>query len=232
MDKLNSLTSKELLDLFNKVSGQSVKRFADRAAGIKRILGLMSDPSRKQKIEALLGLASTTVAVIEVPERLPTVGEVLAAGMEASAAQQGVPALRDPKPKPKPKASDAKPINDKLVAIAGRVVRKENVAKVVKGESLWGSVAAPPSDKDRLKGAHAKLNLNYPAKETVKPMREGTKRHKLVSLMRSKGVTVEEVMAMFGLTEGQAVYKLRDLHYMSGHGLEVRNGRVFVTDKG
>lgn len=225
MSTLESLTSKELLDLFNKVSGQSVKRFADRAAGLKRLAKLREDPVMRSRVDALL-----TPPMIDAEAPLPTIAEVLEEGLEAGAERQGVLPLRGPKPKPKVRAADAKPVSDTLVAIGGRVVRKENVAKVVKGEALWGAVAAPPSEKDEMKG-HCDLNLNYPEKGNIKPLREGTKRHKLVTAMRSKGVTIEEVMAMFGLTEGQAIYKLRDLHYMSGHGLEVKHGRVFVRDR-
>lgn len=237
MNKLESLTSKELLDLFNKATGQSIKRFSDRAAGLARIQKLIAkDKVVAAKVQALLGLDSTSVLVFDTEAPLPTIAEVLEEGLEKGAKRQGVLPLRGLSPKPKQKkltAKDAVPVegSDNLVTIGGRVVRKENIAKIVKGESLWGAVGEPPAEKDALKGEHNKLNLNYPPKATIRPMREGTGRQKLVMLMRKKGVTPEEVAEMFNLTVAQAIYKLRDLHYVGGHGLEVRNGRVFVTDK-
>lgn len=251
--QLETMTASELVRLFNQVTGQSVKRFADRVQGLRRVTKLLAEPAAKAKLEAALGLRGTTIEVVPADQPIPTVAEALAEMPEVVAAGTAAPAkARKAKAKAKPAAPAAKkaapakraskaaatpmtlvkPIEgSKLVAAAGRVVRPENAEKVLKGQSLWGAVSAPPSDKDRLKGDNGRLNLNYPAKKGIKPLREGTKRHKLVTVMRSKGVTVEDVMAMFGLTHDQAVYKLRDLHYMSGHGLEVRNGRVFVTDK-
>lgn len=231
MSKLESLTSKELLDLFNKVSGESVKRFADRKAGLARVQKLIAkDKAAAAKVTALLGLASTSVTVVDAP--LPTIEEALREGLDATAKARGVKPLKK-QPQPKKVVGGVTPIEGSaiLVAVAGKVVRKENAEKVQAGAVLWGKVKAPPAEKDKLEGAGSALNLNYPAKASVKPMREGTKRAKLVGLMRTKGVTVEEVMKLLGLDRGQAVYKLRDLHYMSGHGLEVRDGRVFVTDK-
>jgi hypothetical protein len=262
--QLETMTPSELVRLFNQVTGQSVKRFADRQQGFKRVVKLLAEPATKAKLEAALGLKGTTIEVVPADQPIPSVAEAFATMPEVVAAGTAEPAPAKPRrkvtkvavaPAPKAKATKApakraskaaatpmtliKPIEgSKLVAAAGRVVRPENAKKVLAGQSLWGAVAAAPSDKDKLKGDNARLNLNYPiktdkdGKPAVKPMREGTKRHKLVSMMRTKGVTVEDVMAMFQLTHDQAVYKLRDLHYMSGHGLEVRNGRVFVTDRG
>jgi hypothetical protein len=250
--QLETMTPSELVRLFNQVTGQSVKRFADRQQGLKRVTKLLAEPAAKAKLEAALGLRGTTIEVVPADQPIPTVAEafaempeVQAAGTAAKPRRSKIEAKVAPKAKAKPAAKAKRPSKaaatpmtlvkpiegSKLVAAAGRVVRPENAEKVLKGQSLWGAVSAPPSDKDRLKGDNGRLNLNYPAKKGIKPLREGTKRHKLVTVMRSKGVTVEDVMAMFGLTHDQAVYKLRDLHYMSGHGLEVRNGRVFVTDK-
>ena len=83
--------------------------------------------------------------------------------------------------------------------------------------------------RDRLDGKNAGLNMNYQRKKVIKPLREGTDRYKLVIAAR-KGITIEEVMSMFGLLREQAVYKLRDLHYTAGHGLQTRGGKVFVVD--
>lgn len=209
MNKLDTLTASELVVLFNKLTGSSVKRFADRAAGLKRINKLLaSDPAMKQKADALLGLKFTAVEVVPADQPIPTVEEAF----------QEMPEVKSPK-------------NPKLVSVKGRTVRPENKARIEKGEALWGSVGAPPAEKDRLAGEAGRSNLNYPAKKIIKPLREGTDRHKLVTIMRKKGVTIEDVMEMFKLEAGPAIYKLRDLHYTSGHGLVVKGGRVFVTDK-
>lgn len=246
MNRLESLSASELLALFNKVSGENVKRFADRKSGLRRLQKLAADPAKRDQITAHLNLGQTKITVIDRDKPLPTLEETLRAGADERARKAGLPTLSDP-PKPTPRRKAGKkrkpaaaatpqtlirPIEgSKLVSAGGRVVRPENAEKVLAGKALWGAVGDAPSDKDRLKGENSRLNLNYPAKKSIKPMREGTKRHKLVAIMRSKGVTIEDVMAMFQLTHDQAVYKLRDLNYMCGHGLEVRNGRVFVTDK-
>lgn len=257
MNRLDSMTASELLALYNKVTGQSVKRFADRASGLKRVLKL-----DQAQVLLALNLGATTVTVVDDGKPLPSLEQALQEGADERARAAGRPTLAEPAPKPARKRVKAKveaapapkakakpaakkdkaaatpqtlvrPIEgSKLVAAGGRVVRPENAQAVLQGKSLWGAVGAPPSDKDKLRGDNARLNLNYPAKKDIKPMREGTKRHKLVVAMRGKGVTIEDVMAMFQLTHDQAVYKVRDLHYMCGHGIETKNGRVFVTDKG
>lgn len=270
MNRLDSMTASELLAIYNKVTGESVKRFADRASGLRRVQKL-----DQSKVLEALNLAATSVTVVDDGKPLPSLEQALQDGADERARAEGRPGLDTPVAKPKrtrkaaapasgegpaelkklltirpskakakakPAAKKAKaaatpqtlirPIEgSKLVAAGGRVVRPENAQAVLAGKSIWGGVGDAPADKDKLKGDNARLNLNYPAKKVIKPMREGTKRHKLVVQMRGKGVTVEDVMAMFQLTHDQAVYKLRDLHYMCGHGLEMKNGRVFVLDR-
>lgn len=209
MNKLESMTASELVVLYNKLTGENVKRFSDRTAGLKRINKLIADPAMKLKADALIGLKFTAVEVVPLDQPIPTVEDAF----------NEMPEVKEPKGPAK------------LVSVRGRTVRPENKARVEKGEAIWGTVGAPPSEKDRLPGEHARVNLNYPAKKTIKPLREGNDRHKLVTVMRKKGLTIEEAMEMFSLTAEQVIYKMRDLHYTSGHGLAVKNGRVFVTDK-
>lgn len=223
---LSSLTNSQLLSLFNSVSGKKVKRFADRKTALRRIGEMLKDQVLKPKVEAALGVRATTAVVLEEP--LPTIAEALKEGLEKGAKRQGVPALADKKLR----LEDAKPIegSDVLVSIGGRVVRKENAKKIAAGIALWGKLGKRPSEADRLPD-YPHANFNYKPKDKIKPIRPGSDREKLVDVMRKKGITPKEAAEMFSLDEDQAMYKIRDLHYTSGHGLELRKGRIYVTDK-
>jgi len=238
MDSLSKLSSPALVELFNQLTGESVKRFASKGAGLKRIEKLLTDAKVAARLDALLGLKQTTVIVqepIDDGSPIPEVNEDTLTDILDKTTDKPLKAKPKAKkaPKPAPDSDEVKAIKDRedLVAVRGRVVRPENAQRILKGEALWGGVGDQPKDKDRLKGENAAVNLNYPPKPGgPKPLREGTMRAKLVAAMKAGGVTVEDVMREFGIERGAAIYKLRDLHYVSGHGLQMKGGRIFLND--
>jgi hypothetical protein len=221
VDSKNRPTS-ELVEIYNLITGGQVKRFASRKVGAKRILAAAAkneEVARKlDKLAAINVEAPVKVSMREVFEDdrskpLPTTAEVLEEVAQREAEDLGT------------KTVPGTP----LVTINGRTVRPENVAKVKKGIALWGALGEKPGEKDRLRGVNQAINLNYPLKAKVVPLRKGTDREWLVTAAR-KGLTVEQVMEKFNLKREQAIYKLRDLHYVGGHGLVTRGGKVYVIE--
>lgn len=230
---LNSLKTNELLRIYNAVTGEGVKRFSDRTAALRRVTALTQNEATAEKVSALLASATVTGNDPTEEKPVPTLEQAFREGLEKDAKRRGIPGLSDKPTVGKNKlpvtASSAGGAAKEMVVVRGRRVRPENVNAVKRGASLWGAVGDDPKEKDQVQG-HGNLNLNYKRKEFITPMREGTKRHRLVEAMRKKGVTPEEVMQMFGLEYGAAVYKIRDLHYMCGHGLTMREGRIYLND--
>ena len=219
-------TNKGLVDIYNLVTGGNVKRFASRPAGIARIMRHANEVEtvavKLDKLVATTGAVPVKAAdpIGEVlnddrSKPLPGVGEVLArvAGKEADELE-----TRTVKGTP-------------LVVVNGRTVRPENVSKVKAGVAIWGGLEKPTAKKDKLRGVNQDINLNYPLKDKVAALREGTGRYKLVVAMR-KGITIEEVMKMFDMKREAAIYKVRDLHYVGGHGLKTVGGKVFIIEPG
>ncbi len=218
-DLLKSLSGPELIQKWNQMTGDSVKRFASRTAALARFDRAVSkDPALGKKLLAIL---TTTVTVVSDP-----------APAEVAAPAPAPKAPRAPRVSAR-EAKKVKPIEGSKqgrVNVAGRAVLPQNAKRVLAGEALSGAVAAPPKAEDALDGKARKLNFNYPRKTIIKPLRAGTDREALVKAMSEKGVTVEDVMKMGSLTYEQAVYRIRDLHYTAGHGLVVREGRVYLND--
>ncbi len=220
---LNNKSCKELCELFNRATGGSVKRFATKSAGLNRIYKMLkTDPTASEKLFAITTAGDAEAAIIEVFDDgspMETAAEVVTKAVKAKVKKQ----------KKNKELDQPQPIkNSKLVSYRGRVIRPENADVIGRGDDLWGSCSKAPSDKDRLKGPQAKLNLNYPAKEKIVEPREGTMRYKLIKLMEGKGVTIPQVAKLFKITEPAAIYKLRDLHYVGGNGLRMEQGRVFL----
>lgn len=221
LELLNPLDGRQLVTAWNQLTGECVKRFASRDAALSRFSrALGKTPELAERLKMLL----TTTIVVAGESAMDKVIEKVA---EKEAA----------KPKRKResrvKVQSIKDSKQGRVLVNGRAVLPQNAKRVLAGEALSGAVLDAPKPEDALKEAEG-LNLNYKRKATIKPMRRGTAREKLVQLMslpEGKGVTVEEVMKMFDLSREQAVYRLRDLQYTGGHGVRIIKGRVYVDDR-
>jgi hypothetical protein len=217
---LNDKPVKDLVVIYNRITGSEVKRFATKTAGLKRISKALTDADVANKLDAVLGVESVAVGVIAegfddgTPIESP--GEVL-----AKIAKKGAKKAMKPKPID---GSD-------LVVYRGRICRPENAKKLDKGP-LWGACGNRPKDSDKFKGEHSGVNLNYPVRPRgITKLRPGSQREQLIKLMlgsKAKGVTIAQVAKMFSISEKLAIYKLRDLNYVGGHGLRVKKGRVFA----
>lgn len=210
-----------LVEIYNLITKGSINRFADRKAGIRRILKAAdADAEVGARLDRLVNVTRPAITVriedvlADSDKPLLTVGEVLEQVAEKEA-----------------EAYETRTVEGtELVVVNGRTVRPENAAKVRRGEALWGSLAGSVPEPDKLRGVNQDINLNYPVKAKVAKLRSGTGRAKLVEAMRENGVTVEDVMKMFNVKREAAIYKLRDLHYVGGHGLETRKGRVYIVE--
>jgi hypothetical protein len=222
-DQLNALTVKELVTIFNRVTGSNVKRFASKTAGIKRIEKAAVDATVGEQLTIELTVGAVGVAIVEEAAPyddgtpLATAAEVVTKVARKNAEKAGKDV-----DKPRPIEGST------LVVFRGKIIRPDSVAAVKKGVALCGACSAKPSKIDALKGEHAKVNLNYAPKERIVPVREGTQRAQLIALMTDKGVTIEQVAKLFGISEQAAIYKIRDLAYVGGHGLKLKKGRVFA----
>jgi len=222
---LENLKMADLLDIYNTITDGHVKRFASRAKGIERTLrNAEKKPEVGERLDRYVAAAGglpvkgedVTLDDLKNDDHtkpLPTAGQVLAEIAEKEAEKLETRTVK----------------GAELVVVGGRMVRRENVGKIKRGEALWGNLSGEVSEKDRMRGTEQDINFNYALKDKVVIARKGTDRAKLVEMMR-KGTTVKEVMKQFQIERDPAIYKMREMHYCGGYGMEVRGGKVYVIE--
>jgi hypothetical protein len=227
IDLLSDLTGPELVHVWNQVAEKKVKRFASREAALFRFRNMANRyPEVASKLNAVL---QTRIQMFDAGGPIPSVDDIftLVAEKESATLIKQIEKRRVRKPVAAVEAIEAS--KQGRVRVKGRAVLPKNAARVLAGEVLAGVVEAPPKPEDAQE-VNSKLNFNYRRKERIKDIRPGTNREKLVTVMRSAGTTLPEVMKLLGLSYAQACYAIRDLHYTAGHGITMKAGRIYLAD--
>lgn len=94
--------------------------------------------------------------------------------------------------------------------------------------------ATKPARERKATGERKARNRRFVFKKdsTLKPPREGTKRHDLLQLLRQEsGATEVEIQQTIGWTDKQAYEGIRLMHFAHGYGLaQTDDGRIKVVE--
>lgn len=212
-----TMTSTELVALFNQHSDKKVKKFSDHGTAVKRVTALMANVAADQSEETMNGTEQTQTAAPETTAPADTKADKKAAAAQAKA--------------------DAKKIKDD--AKAAKDTDKQTKADARKKAADDKKTAKQTKADDRKKAADDKKAAKQAAKDApkgfkgdpiedkIRPVREGTKIAQIIDLIsRPSGATMDElqpIMSPKATVRGILAYDLRTL---VGYGYKCEDGNV------